>query len=118
MKGNNNSVIATLSVLTIIGLGFYFWKKRKDSLNEADNSNINKLSNPIVGSNNSSLELKPNNINSNDSDNNESKDVSIGYKCSCTGRIIDINTDEESLNKFKDSCIKKGGMVIEVKNKK
>lgn len=117
MKGNNKSVIATLSVLTIIGLGFYFWKKRKDSLNEADNYNINKLSNPIVGSNNSSLESKPSDIKSNNSDNNET-DISICYKCSCTGRIIDINTDEESLNKFKDSCIKKGGMVIEVKNKK
>lgn len=115
MKSNGNkTVIGVISVLTIIGLGFYFWKKRKDSSSKGiDDSSVNKLSTPnltpinkeVVPTENKEV-VKP----------TETTQASM-YKCSCTGKMIDVNTDEETLKKFKESCVKNGGMVIEVKNK-
>ena len=108
---NNKKVLIGLSVLAIAGVGFYFWKKNKDKDNALKSIqqklNVNPNTQPIAPAQPVA--------------NSEVKSSFIGevvaHKCSCTGKQIDINADKEAMEKFHSSCLKNGGMLIDVKSK-
>ena len=108
---NNKKVLIGLSVLAIAGVGFYFWKKNKDKDNTLKSIqqklNINPNTQPTTP-------VQP--IVSTEVKSSFDGEFSA-YKCSCTGKQIDRNSDEETLNNFKNSCLKNGGMLIDIKSK-
>ena len=112
---NNKKVIIGLSALAIAGVVFYFWKKAKDK--DDTLKNIQQKLNVNVNAQPLSPILAP----TNNVVNTEIKSSFDGefsaYKCSCTGKQIDRNSDEETLGNFKKSCLKSGGMLIDVKSK-
>jgi hypothetical protein len=112
---NNKKVIIGLSALALAGVVFYFWKKNKDENNALKN---------IQQKLNADTNIKPLNTmvaTTTPIVNSEVKSSFDGefssYKCSCTGKEIDRNSDEETLGNFKKSCLKSGGMLIDVKAK-
>jgi len=109
---NNKKVLIGLSVLAIAGVGFYFWKKNKDKNDALKNIqqklNVNPTAQPIAP-----IE-KP--LSSTEAKSSFIGEV-IAHKCSCTGKQIDINADKEAMDKFHSSCVKNGGMVIDIKSK-
>ena len=108
---NNKKVLIGISVLAIAGVGFYFWKKNKDKDNALKSIqqklNVNPSTQPIAPA-------QP-------VVNTEVKSSFDGefsaYKCSCTGKQIDRNSDSEVVENFKKSCLKNGGMLIDIKSK-
>lgn len=108
---NNKKVLICLSVLAIAGVTFYFWKKTKDkddalkSIQQKLNVNPNTQSVATVQPN-ANAEVK----------SSFTREV-IAHKCSCTGKQIDINADKDEMDKFHSSCVKNGGMIIDVKSK-
>lgn len=110
---NNKKVLIGLSVLAIAGVGFYFWKKNKDK-DDALKSIQQKLNvNPNIKPVTPVSQTPPVNTELKSSFDGEFS----AYKCSCTGKQIDRNSDEETIDNFKKSCLKNGGMLIDVKSK-
>lgn len=112
---NNKKVIIGLSVLAIAGVGFYFWKKAKDKDNTLktiqQKLNVNVNAQPL------SPILAPTSPVVNTEVKSSFDGEFSAYKCSCTGKQIDRNSDEETLGNFKKSCLKSGGMLIDIKSK-
>lgn len=112
---NNKKVLIGLSVLTLAGIGFYFWKKNKDkdsvlkNIQQKLNQDLSSMPKPDVSS--PKVDVKKEETKS--SFNNEV----IAYKCSCTGKQIDVNAEAEVMNNFKNSCLKNGGVLIDIKSK-
>lgn len=114
---NNKKILIGLSLLAVAGVGFYFWKKNKDkddalkSIQTKLNVNPNPNSQPTipVGETNTAKM------------NAEFKSFFTGdviaHKCSCTGKQLPVNADKETMDKFHASCIKNGGMIIDIKSK-
>lgn len=103
---NNKKVAIILSILSIAGVGFYFWKKNRDKKTEE--------SNKTPSSPKQIYTMDKKFVENTGAKSSFDNDFSA-YKCSCTGKQIDKNTDEETLNKFKNSCTKSGGMIINIK---
>jgi hypothetical protein len=103
---NNKKVAIILSILSVASIGFYFWKKNRD--NKKDISNKNPLE-PKIPYQMDKKFIEDKNTKS--SFDNEFTNL----KCSCTGKKIDKNSDIEILDKFKNSCLKNGGSLIEIK---
>lgn len=108
---NNKKVLIGLSVLAIAGVGFYFWKKNKDKDNALKSIqqklNVNPSTQPIAP-------VQP--IVNTEVKSSFTGEV-VAHKCSCTGKQIDINADKDAFDKFHTSCLKNGGMLIEIKSK-
>jgi hypothetical protein len=103
---NNKKVAIILSILSIAGVGFYFWKKNRDKKTEESNKNPSSPKQVYT--------MDKKFVESSDIKSSFDNDFSA-YKCSCTGKKIDKNSDEEILEKFKNSCLKNGGSLIEIK---
>lgn len=106
---NNKKVLIGISVLAIAGIGFYFWKKNKDK-DDALKKIQKKINEPVtpqkVAVNTDLVEAK----------SSFTGEV-IAHKCSCTGKQLEINADKEVMEKFHSSCLKNGGMIIDIKSK-
>jgi hypothetical protein len=112
---NNKKVLIGLSVLAIAGVGFYFWKKNKDKDNALKSIQQKLNINPNINPNTQPISpVQP--IVSTEVKSSFDGEFSA-YKCSCTGKQIDRNSDEETLSNFKNSCLKNGGMLIDIKSK-
>ncbi len=112
---NNKKVLIGLSVLAIAGVGFYFWKKNKDK-DDALKSiqqklNVNPNNQPVA----TVQPVAPVQTTANTEIKSSFDGDFSAYKCSCTGKKIDRNSDAEVFDKFKKSCVKNGGIIMEIK---
>jgi hypothetical protein len=109
---NNKKIIIGISLLAVAGIGFYFWKKNKDKKDALVNLK-NTIDTPPIKSN-----IEPvNQVLMKTPIQEVKKDSFVAHKCSATGKISNSSMDAKTLEDFKTSCLKNGGMLVEIKNK-